>query len=131
MNLFSFLGGSIFVTAGQALLEEQLAKNLKPILPDLDASSLANGGATTIRNMVTADQLPAVLVAYNDAIRNIWYLGLGLACLVLLASCGFEWKSVKPSKKQDELEKGDSGPAVESQGLEPKDEQSGHLVRSR
>lgn len=119
------------MTAGQALLEEQLAKNLKPILPDLDASSLANGGATTIRNMVTADQLPAVLVAYNDAIRNIWYLGLGLACLVLLASCGFEWKSVKPSKKQDELEKGDSGPAVESQGLEPKDEQSGHLVRSR
>lgn len=119
------------MTAGQALLEEKLAKNLKPLLPDLDASSLANGGATTIRNMVTADQLPAVLVAYNDAVRDIWYLGLGLACLVLLATCGFEWKSVKPPKKQDELEKGDSNAAVESQGEEPKDEQSEHLAKPR
>ena len=29
VNLFSFLGGSTFVTAGQALLEQELVKHLK------------------------------------------------------------------------------------------------------
>ena len=113
INLFSFLGGSVFVTAGQALLEDQLVKKLRPILPNLDPSSLANGGATAVRNLASTDQLPAVLAAYNDAIRVIWYLGIGLSCLVLIAGCGFEWKSVKPAKKKDEVEISGAGSATE------------------
>lgn len=108
VNLFSFLGGSTFVTAGQALLEQELVKHLKPILLSLDPASLTNGGATTIRNTAAPEQLPTVLTAYNDAIRNIWYQGVDLAGLALLAMLGFEWKSVKQSKKKDETEKGEA-----------------------
>jgi hypothetical protein len=36
---------------------------------------------------------------YNDSLRSIWYLGLGLACLVFVAAWCFEWKSVKAKTK--------------------------------
>lgn len=98
INLFNFLGASVFVTVGQALLTEGLVRRLRPILPDLDTSTLADGGATTLRTTVPADQLPAVLNAYNDSMKSIWYLLLGLACLIFVAGWGMEWKSVKQSK---------------------------------
>lgn len=101
LSLFNFLGASVFVAVGQALLQNRLVLKLKPIIPDVDASTLANGGATSFRAMVSSDQLPAVLDAYNDSIRSIWYLALGLSCLILLASFGMEWKSVKQSTTKD------------------------------
>ena len=36
----------------------------------------------------------------------MWYVGLGLACLTFVASLGFEWKSVKGEKKQEDAESG-------------------------
>lgn len=95
MNLFNFLGASLFVTVGQTLFEHGLVKRLQPIIPNLDPSTLSNVGATSIRNMVPHDQLPAVLSAYNDSMRSIWYLAIGLAGLVFVVSWGLEWKSVK------------------------------------
>lgn len=41
-------------------------------------------------------------------------MGVGLAGLILLATLGFEWKSVKPTKKKDEVENGEAG-SVEGQ----------------
>lgn len=98
MNLFNFLGASLFVTVGQTLFENGLIKGLQSIIPDLDPNSLSNGGATSIRSMVPKDQLPIVLKAYNDAMRSIWYLAIGLAGIVFVVSLGLEWKSVKNSK---------------------------------
>lgn len=114
LSLFNFLGASVFVAVGQALLQNKLVKKLKPIIPDVDPSTLANAGATTFRTTVSSDQLPAVLNAYNDSIRSIWYLGLGLACLVFVASWGMEWKSVKQPKTKGKEE-------------EPKDEENAEM----
>ena len=106
INLFNFLGSTVFVTVGQAILQNQLAQKLKPLLPDVDLSSLADGSATSIRNIASSDQLPAVLDAYNDSIRCVWYLALGLSCSVLLASFGMEWKNVK-ARKSNSSDEGD------------------------
>ena len=102
LNFFSFLAGSIFVTISQTLLENKLVKGLEGIVPNLDPSTLANGGAGALRGEVSADMLPTVLAVYNDSIRSIWYLALALACLILLASFGVEWKSVKKPKEKSE-----------------------------
>lgn len=125
VNLFSFLGGSVLVTAGQALLEDELYKRLSPLIPNLDRTSLANGGATTVRDLVPMDQLPAVLVAYNGSMRDIWYLGLGAACLGFIATCFFEWKSVKDTKKKGDPENGGSGTVAKSSIEEEKTKQGG------
>lgn len=86
---------------GQALLQSKLATKLKPILPNVDLSELAEGGATSIRELASSDELPAVLGAYNDSMRSVWYLALGLAGLILLASFGLEWKNVKGQKSAE------------------------------
>lgn len=105
LNFVNSLGGTIFITTSQTLLESKLVKGLSPIIPNLDASILANGGATTIRSLVTEDQLPIVLDVYNNSMRSIWYLALGMSCLSFLASLGMEWKSVKDKKDETGGEK--------------------------
>ena len=95
LQFISFFAGSTFITVSQTLLENGLISGLKDILPDLDPSTISGGGASAIRDLVSSDQLRIVLRVYNDALRSVWYLGLGLACLVFVASWGFEWKSVK------------------------------------
>ncbi|CAD0110289.1 unnamed protein product, partial [Aureobasidium uvarum] len=102
LQYISFFAGSTFITVSQTLLENDLASGLKQILPDFDPSTISGGGANTVRDMVSADQLPVVLRVYNDSLRSVWYLGLGLSCLVFVASWGFEWRSVKAKKSDDE-----------------------------
>ncbi|OKL59586.1 hypothetical protein UA08_05354 [Talaromyces atroroseus] len=97
-NFFVFLGGTIFVTASQSLLENQLIRKLAGIVPNLDAASLASSGAGSLKNLVPPDKLDESLNAYNDSMRSIWYLALGLAGLALISSFGLRWKSVKVRK---------------------------------
>jgi MFS family permease len=95
INLANFLGSTIFVTVAQALLQNRLVSKLEPLLPGVDLSDVANSGASFLRDETSPEQLPAVLGAYNDALRDVWYLALALSCLILLASFGIEWKNVK------------------------------------
>ncbi|KAL8663593.1 MAG: hypothetical protein Q9202_003781 [Teloschistes flavicans] len=93
LNFISFLGGNVMVSVSQNLLEMRLIRGLQKVIPDLDPSVLANGGATSLRSMVSGDKLPVLLDVYDDAIRAIWYVALAMACLILLASLGMEWRS--------------------------------------
>lgn len=93
------MGGTIFVTLSQTLLQTKLTSGLAKALPGFDTKSLSNGAATAIRN-VPSDQLPIVLKVYNDSTRSIWYLAIGLAGLAFLASIGMEWKSLKAENKK-------------------------------
>ncbi|XP_014551206.1 hypothetical protein COCVIDRAFT_42471 [Bipolaris victoriae FI3] len=104
INQANFLGSTVFVTVGQALLQSKLAKLLEPILPDTDLKGIGSSGAISVREDAPAGQLGAVLFAYNDAIRSIWYLALGLSCLTLLASLGIEWGSVIGQSPTDDEE---------------------------
>lgn len=104
VNLANFLGSTLFTTVGQALLQSKLVKSLQPILPKANLHEIASSGATSLREGISGEQLRAVIVAYNVAIRSVWYLALGLSCLILLATLGMEWRSVKgqsPSKDVD------------------------------
>jgi hypothetical protein len=98
INLANFLGSTIFVTVAQALLQNRLVAELEPILPGVDLTKIANSGAAFLRGATPPEILPAVLGAYNNALRGVWYLALGLSALILLASFGMEWKTVKGDK---------------------------------
>ena len=101
LNFIGFLGGSVFVTVAQTLLQNRLQQGLKGLIPNFDPSEVTNAGAASLRSRVSPAKLPAVLKVYNDSMRSIWYLGLGLACLVFVGSLGMEWKSVKKEKKKE------------------------------
>lgn len=105
LQFINFFSGAAFVTVSQALLENKLISGLKDIIPDLDPSTISGAGATALRHIVSAEELPVVLAVYNDSIRSIWYLGLGLSCLAFVASWGLEWRSVKTKKEVEDRDK--------------------------
>ena len=89
------------MTVSQSLLANRLISGLEGKIQGFDPSAIANQGATSLRQLVSPDQLQLVLNVYNDALRDIWYLALALSCLVFLSSFGFEWKSVKAESKAE------------------------------
>jgi hypothetical protein len=60
---------------------------------------IVNTGATELRNLVPAEQLPAVLEVYNSALRQVFLISVGMSAVAILGALGFEWKSVKKGKK--------------------------------
>ncbi|KAG5767435.1 hypothetical protein H9Q73_014246 [Fusarium xylarioides] len=98
LNFVMFLGGTVFVTVSQTLLEGQLESKIAKYVPGVDINTLTNSGATNVWNLVPSDKVDLVLNAYNDSMRSIWYLGLGMGCFGLITSSGFEWKNVKAKK---------------------------------
>lgn len=103
LTFVQFLAGTILITVCQTVLENNLAAGLVGKIPHFDPKSIASQGATSIRALVTPEQLPLVLQVYNDSLRPIWYIAVGLSGLIFLSSFGFEWKSVKKAKKPEEV----------------------------
>ena len=91
------LGGSIFITVGQNILGNRLVKRLTGI-PGFDPQTIANVGATDLRSVVDSKYLETVLVAYNNSLRDVWYLTLALACTTLIGAVAMQWRSVKAQK---------------------------------
>ena len=99
LNFAQQIGGSIFISVCQTILSSTLRSRLASTLPNFDAARIATSGATDVRKMVSKQQLPVLLKAYNAGIDNVFYCALGLTCLALVASLFVEWKSVRSPDK--------------------------------
>lgn len=92
------LGGALFISVAQNIFTNRLVSNLLEQVPTLDPSIVLKTGATSLKHAVNVDLLPKVLVAYNEALTQTFYVSLALAVLSILGSVGVEWKSVKGKK---------------------------------
>ena len=92
------LGGAIFVSVGQNVFQNQLIRNLAQYAPDEDAAKLVSVGATMLRTVVSGDSLHHVLVAYNAAITQTFYVAVAMGALSLIGPIFVEWLSVKGKK---------------------------------
>jgi MFS family permease len=98
MLFVQLFGGAIFVSAGNNIFNTRLVSNLIKQVPDLDPQVVISAGATGLRNVVSAQDYPAVLLAYNDALIKAFQIGLILSCLSAIGAAAVEWKSVKDKK---------------------------------
>ncbi|RMY08144.1 hypothetical protein D0868_04972 [Hortaea werneckii] len=89
------LGGAIFVSVGQNVLNSKLVSGIVRLVPDLSPERILNTGATELRRIVPANDLQGVLVAYNSALRQVFVVATAMACLAALGAFGLEWHSVK------------------------------------
>jgi MFS family permease len=89
------LGGAIFVSVGQNVFNTKLISGLTSISKDLDPYMIFNTGATALRNIVPAGDLPEVLVRYNEALKWVFIVAVIMASLSALVSFTLEWRSVK------------------------------------
>lgn len=89
-----FLGSAIFLSVAQTVFLSSLVSNVAN-LPSIDPNAVANGGATELRNLVSADDLGTLLSDYNDAIINVFYLVVATVAVTIFGSVFVEWRSLK------------------------------------
>ncbi|KAK3649647.1 hypothetical protein LTR56_006830 [Elasticomyces elasticus] len=95
MMLWQNLGGAVFISVSQNIFNSHLVSSLVKQNIGLNPEQILNTGATSLRSAVPADNLPALLIIYNSAVRQVFVLGTILSCLAVLGAAGLEWRSVK------------------------------------
>jgi hypothetical protein len=92
------LGGAVFISVAQNVFQNQLVQNLARYAPDENAERLITAGATMLRTVVSGEALHRVLVAYNAAIVQTFYVAVAMGALSLVGPIFVEWISVKGKK---------------------------------
>ena len=91
-------GGALFVSVGQNVFANRLSAGLLLEASGIDPAIILRSGATTLKQAVPQEFLPGVLIAYNRALTETWYVSVAMACLTVIGTAGLEWKSVKGKK---------------------------------
>lgn len=92
------LGGALFISIAQNVFTNKLLQGLAKVVPDLDPAIVLATGATDLKNAVPAKYLSGVLVAYNSAIIQTFYVGVAMSVMTIIGALFLEWKSVKGKK---------------------------------
>ena len=98
-NFFFALGGTLCVSAAQAIFQNELIAGIHKRLPSLNPGLLLNVGATEIRGVLLKENLEStlsdVLASYVQGIRGVLRLTLACAVFAFLIACCWPWNSVK------------------------------------
>lgn len=67
-----YFGGALFVSLGQTVLINRLPPALAKYLPQVSPQAVINAGATNARGSVPESVLPDLILAYNQAITQVF-----------------------------------------------------------
>jgi hypothetical protein len=95
---FQTFGSALFLSFAQTVLSAGLKNALPVYAPNVNAQVVINAGATGFRSVVPPDLVPGVILAYNKAVNEVFYLTTGAMGAAFLCSWGMGWKSVKKAK---------------------------------
>lgn len=115
MVFMQTLGGAVFISVGQNVLTAHLVSGITQLVEGLDPAMVVNTGATELRHLVPAEQLPEVLEVYNQALRQVFLISTGLAAVSIIGALGLEWKSVKKDEKKAVDQDAAKGPEKQSE----------------
>ncbi|KUI61931.1 Putative HC-toxin efflux carrier TOXA [Cytospora mali] len=96
------LGGSLGTSIGEAILGDQVRRQLRRVLPGLTTKQISDEGITGLQNLVAPDQRYHVAEAYAYAVRAVFYGSTALVAVTLVLACFVEWKSIKGKGKKGE-----------------------------
>ena len=92
------LGGALFISVAENIFTNKLSSNIASRVPSIEPSIILKTGATSLKHAINSNLLPDVLIAYNKALTQTFYVSLALAAFSIIGSLGIEWKSVKGKK---------------------------------
>ncbi|KAL6247574.1 hypothetical protein RBB50_005920 [Rhinocladiella similis] len=97
------LGGAIFVSVANNVFDNKLSTGLRGI-PGINADIVTHIGATDLRRGVAPEYLHSVLVVYNQALRNAFYVCVALAAATILGAVLMPWLSLKKAAEKQKAE---------------------------
>ncbi|OJK04344.1 hypothetical protein ASPACDRAFT_37903 [Aspergillus aculeatus ATCC 16872] len=89
MALMTFsqdLGEAVFISIAQAVFLRRLARALQATAPALDPQTVIHLGATDLRGKIPAQDVAAVALSYDLAVRSTFYLAVALAGLLVVSA---------------------------------------------
>ncbi|KAJ7124545.1 major facilitator superfamily protein [Mycena epipterygia] len=89
------MGGSVFVSVAQNIFENKLVSGLRHDVPSVDPTIILRAGATSLKNAVAPELVDAVILVYNSALVNAFYVATATACLSAVGALIIEWRSIK------------------------------------
>lgn len=93
--------GSVLISFANTIFTNKLESGLRQYAPSTDSKSVFAAGATGIREVVTPQQLPGVLVAYSKSVDDVFYLALGAAIAGFGLAWGMGWVDVRKKNKNE------------------------------
>jgi hypothetical protein len=95
---FNSLGGAIAISIAQNIFSNGLKTNLPKDAPGVDPQVVISAGAAYLRKVISAAQLPGVLVAYMDGLKQAFVISIACGAIGTICACFVEWKSTKGKK---------------------------------
>jgi hypothetical protein len=92
---FNSLGGAISISVAQNIFSNGLTKYLAKDAPGVSPLIVLSGGATHLREAVSAAALPGVLQAYMASLSQAYIIPIAVGGIATIFACLVEWKSVK------------------------------------
>ncbi|KAF4182882.1 hypothetical protein CNMCM7927_009424 [Aspergillus lentulus] len=92
--LCQYLTGSVAISVAQAIFQNGLTPALEKYAPNVEPAVILDAGATGYADVLSADQLPGVRFAYNEALVKVFFLPTATAAVAALLSFGFSWKKI-------------------------------------
>ncbi|KAK0658710.1 major facilitator superfamily domain-containing protein [Cercophora samala] len=93
---FQTVGGAFWVSAGQSAFVNELMKELAISAPDVNALAVLGTGATQIRTVFPAEQVPGILIAYMAGIKTALAIAIGAVGFSFVFSLFFSWRRLNP-----------------------------------
>ncbi|GES65959.1 MFS toxin efflux pump [Aspergillus terreus] len=110
---FQTLGGALFIAVAQSVFQNGLIEGIVEYAPKVNPADIVKAGATEMREVLIRlhleDQLSGVIDAYLSGLKDTYRVALALFLVSFVASCFFEWRSVKG---QSDENKGSAVPAL-------------------
>ncbi|RMZ81570.1 hypothetical protein DV737_g2448, partial [Chaetothyriales sp. CBS 132003] len=92
---FQTIGGAIWISAGQAGFTNKLLTRLPQTAPGVSPQLVVATGATELRTVFPASQLPGILAAYMEGIKVTWIISIVCACVTVLLVLAPRFESIK------------------------------------
>jgi hypothetical protein len=104
--LMQNFGPAVMISAGNNVFNGKLVEKVGGLgIESMDVKAVLRAGATGIRKVVKEGDLERVLGAYNEALRQTFFVALAMACAAGLGCVFVEWKTVKdPGAKTEGVE---------------------------
>ncbi|KAH6645459.1 major facilitator superfamily domain-containing protein [Truncatella angustata] len=90
------LGASLFVTAGNTVLDNQLRQGFADLaIPGVSPGALVEAGPISFRSIVPSSSVDAVINVYVLALQKTYQIGVIIACISVIGAIFIEWKTLK------------------------------------
>lgn len=93
------IGGAFLVSAGQSAFEAKLTSSLESSDAGISPLKVIGTGATDLRNVFSATEIPIILRAYVKGIETAFIVAIALAATCTIIAFAAKWEKLQAAPK--------------------------------